>query len=198
MIFEKMRWCIFVMMFSAIARAEPAALDRERVGRRLQEAAERLERLERSLPYVVAGSCTRWRDDNGYYLGQVIAEVRGAREALASIAREVAGGPPESPPPPSPLLDPRAFVEWLARLRGSGLDVERWRLIEEAAREHRFTATQVARVALVFEASADRLRVVELLGPRVVDREAARALDPLFPMEADRVRARAFLNEPAR
>ena len=67
-------------------------------------------------------------------------------------------------------------------------------LIEIAARDNHFLMAQVRRAVLTFTFPSDKVRVVEIMAPRVVDRSNSFMLYSAFDFEMEREQVKAIFN----
>jgi len=66
------------------------------------------------------------------------------------------------------------------------------RVLEDAARDNYFLVAQLKQVVDGLDFPSDRMRVVEILAPRVLDRENAYQLYGAFTFEAEKDQVRAI------
>ena len=73
-------------------------------------------------------------------------------------------------------MDPSAFQRLLQALETESFSDDRLELLRTTARENGFTVAQVARIMDLFDFGDDRVEVVRILYPRIVDPENAHLL----------------------
>jgi hypothetical protein len=135
---------------------------------------------------------------------RLVALRQTVREAPAGIPApttvvEVAA--PPGPPAPARLRtatpDPMAredFEEAFAALEARGFAGERLDVLSELCRHNWFVVEQARRLIESFSFGKDRLQALELLAPRIVDRQNDFRLFEAFTFESDKAQARRILS----
>lgn len=139
-------------------------------------------------PAVCGG--TRWT-------GTWFTTVPGRMSVCACEERAPVGPPAIGPMRPGtaaaePMPAPR-FDALLRSIEREAFPTRALRTLELALDDQRFTVGQVRRLMAVFPFGSDRLRVMELTVPRLVDRNDAFQLLEAFDFEMERDQARALL-----
>lgn len=94
---------------------------------------------------------------------------------------------------PRPMSD-RRFDDLLQAMKAEGFPSSKLSVLEAAARDNYFVIAQVKRVVEAFNFPSDRLRAVEIMAPRVVDRRNAYSLYSAFDFDSEREQARAIFD----
>jgi hypothetical protein len=106
--------------------------------------------------------------------------------------------PPSYPPPPPPAgpiaMDPGTFSTFLNALRNESFSDGKARVIGDAAGSNWFTIAQLKQVINVLTFSSDKIRAVELIAPRIVDRQNSFTLYDAFTFDSDKRKAREILD----
>ncbi|MBN2360599.1 MAG: DUF4476 domain-containing protein [Deltaproteobacteria bacterium] len=113
--------------------------------------------------------------------------------------------PPAPPPMPAPTAPPaivlmpaRDFRALLGALKGESFGDGKLRVLAEAARRGWFSAEQVVALLGQFDFGNDKLKALEILAPRLADRENAFKIFQAFDFEGDKNKARAILSAGGR
>ncbi len=119
----------------------------------------------------------------------------------ASVIVETPEPDPTPPPPPPPApapaqpaqptydcvpMDPVEFSGLLARVEDADFEDDKMQIVRAAARNHCFTVNQVAQIAQAFEYDDDRLAVIKLLYPNIVDKADVYKLYDVFTFSSTR------------
>ncbi len=86
------------------------------------------------------------------------------------------GTPPAEEAPPVAPMDPAAFENLVRQVEEESFSDDRLEILRTAALNNAFTVAQVARLMDLFDFGDDRVEVVRILYPRVVDPENAHEL----------------------
>ncbi|OJH35912.1 DUF4476 domain-containing protein [Cystobacter ferrugineus] len=175
---------------SASARSGDA--ESWRGGRSTQVVVER-EDLERRLARLesLLKESERGRRGDGR-LNEAYQELAALRQVVARApeARGGYNGPPSRPPaPPSPAVSAvseQRLRDILNAVSRESFSSEKLRVLETASRGDYFLVSQVARAVDQFSFSADRLSVVRMLWPRVLDRQNGYQLNGSFSFSNDK------------
>lgn len=160
-------------------RSTPVVVEREDLERRLARLESLLKESERG------------RRDDGR-LSETYQELSALRQVVARApdARGGYNGPPSRPPaPPSPAVSAIAeqrLRDILSAVSRESFSSEKLRVLETASRGDYFLVSQVARAVDQFSFSADRLSVVRMLWPRVLDRQNGYQLNGSFSFSGDK------------
>lgn len=122
------------------------------------------------------------------FIGCVV-QLRGA------AGPAVAPAPAPSPAPQAAGMDEGDFAELLAAIEAASFSNEKTGVVATAAQSHVFTVAQVGRVIDLLSFSADKLKALDLLRGRLVDRQNAFKLLGHFTFAGDKQKAQALLKE---
>lgn len=104
--------------------------------------------------------------------------------------------PPPAPPPPvaapAPMGGPR-FQALLNAVANEGFSSNKLDVIEQAAATGYFRVAQLKQLVQALSFSADKIRAVELVAPRLVDPQNAFTLYDAFSFSSDKDKARQIL-----
>jgi hypothetical protein len=110
---------------------------------------------------------------------------------------EVVYEQPVPPPPPPPAeirpMHHERFQELIAAVNNQGFSQGKLGVIQQAAATNYFRVAQLRELVLALSFSGDRIRAVELVAPRIVDRENAFTLYDAFSFSSEKERARKIL-----
>ena len=204
---------------------DPVLVDRARTGALLDDVIEELARLEgmtdgkgkgrgkgdcRHLDQELASAKQKLK-----HLREVIKQAPSARE-LVSVGLVADGDsfvlhagphggphavvqPPGPPPVPAPpaivLMSAPDFRALMGALKGESFGDGKLRVLEEAARHGWFTTDQVVAVLGQFDFGNNKLKALEILAPRLNDRENAFKIFQAFEFDADKKKAKAILEK---
>jgi hypothetical protein len=129
----------------------------------------------------------------GRWNGQWRTTVQGRMSVCGCISE--AGGIFVEPPSPRPMPAPR-FDDLLRAIGNEPFGANKLNLIDAAAREHLLTMGQLRRLVQTLPFPRDRLRAVEIVAPRLVDRmdrTGDAELYSAFDFEWERRQAREIL-----
>lgn len=144
---------------------------------------------ERKCPAVC--SPARWS-------GRWMTTVPGRMSVCGCVEESAvaSGGPPggrhADNAPPGPMSDGR-FADLVRMLEGEAFPSTALGTLELVARDHRFDTDQVRRLFGVFSFGRDRLRVLEITLPRLVDRPDAYRLVEGFDFDSEKAEAHRLL-----
>jgi hypothetical protein len=161
-------------------RRTPVVVERE-------ELERRLDRLESLLKESERGG----RQERGR-LNEVYRELSDLRQVV-SRAPDARGynSPPSRPPaPPAPpaysAIPEQRLREILNSVARESFSANKLRVLETASRGDYFLVSQVTQAVNQFQFSADRLSVVRMLWPRVLDRQNGYQLNGSFQFSNDK------------
>jgi hypothetical protein len=97
-------------------------------------------------------------------------------------------GPPQIRP-----MDPPAFQALLTAIRGGSFSSNQMAVIEEAAAYHHFLVAQLREIVKSLSFSANQVRAVELIAPRLVDPQNGFTLFDAFTFSRDQERVKRIL-----
>jgi len=92
-----------------------------------------------------------------------------------------------------PMFDGR-FEELLQVVRAEAFGQGKLRILEGAARDNYFVIAQVRRVIETFSFPSDKMRALEIMAPRVLDRQNAFSLYSAFDFEMEKEQARVIFD----
>jgi hypothetical protein len=91
-------------------------------------------------------------------------------------------------------MDEPAFRRFVDAVKNEGFADDQIRVIESASSRNYFRVTQLRVVIDLLPFSANKLRALELVAPRLVDPENTMSLYEAFPFSADKDQARQILS----
>lgn len=100
-----------------------------------------------------------------------------------------------APAPQAAGMDEDDFAEFLAAIDEASFSNEKTGVVATAAQSHSFTVAQVGRVIDSLSFSADKLKALDLLRGRLVDRQNAFKLLGHFTFAGDKQKAQALLKQ---
>ncbi|ATB34959.1 hypothetical protein CYFUS_000371 [Cystobacter fuscus] len=176
----------------ASASARSGDAESWRGGRSTQVVVER-EDLERRLARLesLLKESERGRRGDGR-LNEAYQELSALRQVVARAPEARGGydGPPSRPPAPPPpavsAIPEQRLRDILNAVSRESFSAEKLRVLETASRGDYFLVSQVARAVEQFSFSADRLSVVRMLWPRVLDRQNGYQLNGSFSFSNDK------------
>jgi hypothetical protein len=127
----------------------------------------------------------------GRWNGQWRTTVPGRMSVCGCISE--AGGIFIEQPSARPMPEPR-FEELLRAIGSEPFGANKLNLIEAATRDHHFTIGQLRRLVQALDFPRDRIRAVEIVAPRLLDRSNEQDLYGAFDFEWERRQARAILD----
>jgi hypothetical protein len=162
-----------------------------------EQLIERMARLESLLAQATNENGRRQRD-----------ALRSLREEMNSMRYDVTNapdlrafrrrpGPPQPQPPPPPQVYPIAEDQLQNLLRAVSKEPfgdGKLRVLELAAPSQYFTVAQVQRILQKFSFGEDKLKAVQVLWPRVLDRQNAYQLEQSFAHSSEKEQLRRILN----
>lgn len=102
-------------------------------------------------------------------------------------------GTPSRPAPAGPVPIADARLDALLRaIEVEAFSTSKLAVLQAAAGDHRFTIAQLRRIVEAFTFSSDRIKAVELVAPRVLDRQNAFELSSAFGFDSERQQVRAI------
>lgn len=125
----------------------------------------------------------------GRWSGRWVTTVPGRMSVCGCVFEP----PPAAAPPVRPSMDEERLATLLRLLDDEAFPSNALRLLDMAARDHRFEVDQARRLLEVFAFGSDRLRALETLLPRLRDRASAFELLGAFDFEIERAEARRLL-----
>lgn len=107
----------------------------------------------------------------------------------------MARGPMVRPPPPMPAqgMPPGDFAALLAAVEEAGFSDEKTGVVSTAASSHLFTVEQVGALVDVMAHSSDKVKVVEILRGRIVDRQNNFRLLEHFSFSSDKAKVQGLI-----
>jgi len=136
----------------------------------------------------------------GQWTGRWATTVPG-RMSVCGCAFE-GGGAPVPPTPPGPAepqpMPAERFDELVRVLEEEAFPSNALRTLEMVARDQRFSVDQVSRIFEVFPFPRDRLKVIEITLPRVIDRVNTFRWLSAFDFERDKAEARRLIEAQGR
>lgn len=129
------------------------------------------------------------------WTGQWRTVVSG-RQSVCSCSAQVQVDPvpvdPGAPPPPGPMDDGR-FAALLQAIQAEAFSEGKIRVIQEGARSDYFLVAQLRRIIEGLTFSPDKIKAVELIAPRLLDRNNAFTLYSVFTFDSEKEQARRIL-----
>lgn len=126
-------------------------------------------------------------------LAAVRAELRDGAEVEAERRRDIREDRRDRPAPPPPVVEqaPRAMTgaqltSLSNSLRQASFRKDKMRVIRLAAPDNHFSTAQVKQIVEHFSFSSDKVEVLAMLHPRLVDPENTHTLFSLLPHASDR------------
>jgi hypothetical protein len=95
-------------------------------------------------------------------------------------------------------MEPGSFQRLLGAIRAASFSAEKRRVIEQAAAANFFLVAQCKDIVKSLSFSADQVRAVELIAPRLLDRQNAFELYDVFTFSADKEQVQRILDRTAR
>jgi len=137
----------------------------------------------RKCPTVCAG--TAWS-------GQWRTTVPGRMSVCGCLPLPRPGLPAEAA---NRLMSDASFDDLLAAMANEPFSQAKLRVLEQAARDNRFTVPQLRRVLQALSFPADRVRATEIIAPRLVDLRDAHLIYGALEFESEREQVRAILDK---
>jgi hypothetical protein len=181
----------FVLSVSSAARAAPVIVDRESMSQQLQSLANQLSAWRNQLAGAPDADPETVRR-----LGQMVGQLNLLQRQLATappLDGAGAGGDYRPPPPPGPM-DDGTFSTLVARINGEGFSDGKLRVLQEAARNNFFVCAQAKQLLPLYAFDKDRLRALELIAPRLLDRQNGFTLIESFPFSESKSKAQRILS----
>lgn len=107
---------------------------------------------------------------------------------------------PPSPPPPRPqvvlaphAMDDASFAAFVQRIRAASFSADRVAVVRATAPHAWLTAAQIRAVLAEMSFSSERIEVLDLLVPRMVDRHNGAAIFEALPFSSERAHAERLL-----
>jgi hypothetical protein len=135
----------------------------------------------------------------GANLANLLRQARGqAADAQRSLRGAAIVGQPPPPPPPPPMRGPRPIDDGslealIQAINAEGFSDGKTRVIAQAARSHHFLVGQLKRIVEQLPFSADKVGAVQMIAPRLLDRQNAFQIYDAFAFSADKERVRQIL-----
>jgi|SRR5579883_3050709 len=190
---------LVLALAAPIARGEPVLVDRPSLSERLRELANALAEVESRLPPPGAPMpFDHALADRLRAARATLDELQSAlaRAPMADVVGE-GGAPSPAPQPPAPSLAPTldgaGFASLLARVKGEHFSRGQLKVLREAATASRFLVAQAAELLPLFTFEADRVKALEILAPRIADRENGPRLYVLFEFPSSKREAQRLL-----
>lgn len=89
-------------------------------------------------------------------------------------------------------MDPNQFDELIKAIKAEGFPSGQMGVVESAARDNHFLMVQLKEVIESLSFSADRMRVTEIMAPRVLDRKNLHTLYSAFDFESEKDKVRSI------
>lgn len=93
------------------------------------------------------------------------------------------------PPYPSYSLSEQSFSFLISKVRSASFDADKYALLEVASLGCFYTCDQCARMMEVFSFSDDKLHVLKIMAPRIVDAQNAYIIYKAFTFDSDKEKA---------
>jgi hypothetical protein len=132
------------------------------------------------------------------WTGQWRTTVQG-RMSVCNCTSDVLPGPRGAVPDqvmgagPRPMRDAR-FEELLQVMKSEAFPQGKLRVVEDASRDNYFVIAQLRRVIEGLTFPSDKTRAVEIMAPRIVDRQNAFTLYSVFDFDSEKEQARAIFD----
>lgn len=189
------------MSLSILARAEtPVVVDREATQEQLRSVLSQIGNLYQQ---------TKSNPSLAAQLNFVLRQLKDVERQIAQapFAGQVAAAPPtiivtQAPPPvaievppagPTPI-DSHTFHALTETLKGEMFPKNQLRVLSEAAPNQYYLVRHVAKILEFFMFEKDRLAALEIMAPRVLDRENFFQLYSAFPFGSGKEKARQILS----
>jgi uncharacterized protein DUF4476 len=132
-------------------------------------------------------------------LRQVRDEMDALRHTLAHAPDVRSYRPPAPPPPPPPVpvvqpISDEQFQRISKAIARESFSEGKMRVLEAAVANHHFLVPQVMKLLQRFSFAGDRLQVVKVLWPRVLDRENGYQLYEAFTFASDKEKLRQVIS----
>jgi Domain of unknown function (DUF4476)/Ricin-type beta-trefoil lectin domain/Mannan-binding protein len=105
------------------------------------------------------------------------------------------GGAGAAPPVAGRAMAAARFDALLGAMRAESFPSSQLGVLESAARDNRFTVEQLRRIVTGFTFPSDRVRAVEIVAPRVVDRGNAFLLEAALEWDMEKQQVRAIFEK---
>jgi hypothetical protein len=104
--------------------------------------------------------------------------------------------PPPSPPPPAtPLpVDEETLANALAHIGNESFEQDKLRIVRDLANSQYFLVSQVERILPAFSFENTKVTVVEILAPRILDRQNAYRLYGSFTFSSNKAKVEKLLS----
>jgi hypothetical protein len=128
-----------------------------------------------------------------------LQQVRTALLAAPDVRNYSTPAPPPFTPPPPPVPTVQPIVDGtlkqiLRSVSRESFSKDKLRVLAEASQHHYFLVAQVQEVLRNFSFSTDKLQVVEMLWPRVLDRQNSFQLYEAFQSSSDKNKVRDIIS----
>jgi type II secretory pathway pseudopilin PulG len=162
-----------LLLVSGVARAgTPVVVDREAIQGQIHQLSEQLRQLQMQLDQL--------------------------QRQLASA--QPAGPPPRNwtpPPPPrrEPMpIDDATLSSLVDSINAQGFGEDKLRVLGQASQSQFYLVAQAQRILGLFPFDKDKLRALELVAPRLLDRQRSFQLIDSFPFSESKARAQQILS----
>jgi hypothetical protein len=181
------------LLCSTIAQATPVVVDREAVQAQLQGLANQVSALRNQL----AGMPGSADPETLRRLGMVVGQLNQLQREVVSAP--MAGGwrTPPPPPPPRPErqpIDDGTLQSLVAQINGEAFSQGKLTVLQQAAGTNWFLVAQVRTLLPLFSFDEDKLKALETLSRRLLDRNNAFQIYELFSFSSSKEKAREILS----
>lgn len=185
----------------------PVVVDREATQQQLTQASLRLAQIRASVTTApmpkdwIQWAQTELRVVEGQLEDlkrQLKAAPGSASPPCVTVEKAKVPGAPGAPgaPPQRPPIDAKALATLIERITAEPFSPGRLRLVQDAARTDFFLVEQVAKILPLYQFEIDRVKALEQLAPRIVDKPNAAKLGALFSFEPNKAKVQKILAKP--
>jgi hypothetical protein len=196
---------VLTLLVAAPAFAHPVVIEREGLSQQLRALQATLDSMQAQYD----ADRVLQAAPGGANLANLLRQARGqAADAQRSLrGAPIVGQPPppndrmmvvNQPPPPPPMRGPRPIDDGslqalIQAINAEGFSDGKTRVIAQAARSHYFLVGQLKRIVEQLAFSADKVGAVQMIAPRLLDRQNAFQIYDAFTFSADKERVRQIL-----
>ncbi|NNC21263.1 DUF4476 domain-containing protein [Corallococcus exiguus] len=163
-----------------------------------EQVARRIDRLESAL----RDAMSRTKDAKGREsIRNAMEELDKLSEYVDDAAPVVVNHPAPLPPPPPPVVRPISDVQFrniTAAMVRESFPREKLRILSQVAPNENFLVTHILSVLGQFNFSNDKLEVVRLMRPTLLDPQNGYQLYQAFPFSNDKQQLQAILDSGGR
>ncbi|TNV49179.1 DUF4476 domain-containing protein [Corallococcus exiguus] len=163
-----------------------------------EQVARRIDRLENAL----RDAMSRTKDAKGREsIRNAMEELDKLSEYVDDAAPVVVNHPAPLPPPPPPVVRPISDVQFrniTAAMVRESFPREKLRILSQVAPNENFLVTHILSVLGQFNFSNDKLEVVRLMRPTLLDPQNGYQLYQAFPFSNDKQQLQAILDSGGR